>query len=336
MHGRGVHFPAARQVAWEDVSFDPARLGPTEVLIETHYTLISAGTEVAIYSGLEAGLVSFPCRPGYTHIGRVTHLGSDVKGIQAGDLLFSYAHHVSHTVLDTSRVFFLKVPDGLDIKTALFVRLAAVSITAPTIASFTLGDWVVVFGLGLVGNLAAQLFQLAGASVIGVDLADRRLEAAGRCGIAHTVNPRRHDVKEVVMTLTSGRGTDLVIDAIGSTECVMTGLDLLRRGGQILLIGLVREPSSHLASEVLRQVFLKWATIKSSWEWQIPQRGSEQVRTSIESNSHVLFGMLQDGRLRVADLISHTIRPDQIQDAYEGLLNRKDEYWGVVIDWTGT
>lgn len=200
-------------------------------------------------------------------------------------------------------------------------------------ASYKPGDWVVVFGQGLVGNLAAQLFHLSGTSVIVVDLLDARLAVSQHCGIAYTVNSQRDHLPTAVRGWTGGHGVEIVIDAIGDADCVVEGLDLLRRGGQVLLLGLIRKESALPASALIRKIFLKWATVKSSWEWQLPQRGSDQIQTSIESNSRDVLRLIQDGRLLTGPLVSHTILPHEAHDAYEGLLNHKNEYRGVVIDW---
>ena len=170
--------------------------------------------------------------------------------------------------------------------------------------------------------------------MIGVDLVDTRLELARKVGIEYTVKHQAEHLPNIVQTLTDGRGAEIVIDAIGNADCVVDGVDLLRRGGQILLLGHMREASDALASDLIRKIFLKWATVKSSWEWQLPEWESDQVQTSIESNCRDIFRMLQSGRLIVEDLISHTIVPDDIEKGYEGLLNHKDDYWGLVIDWT--
>ena len=335
MQGRRVCFPAVREVTWEDISLNPDHLKPTEMLVETHYTLNSGTEEATLYSGSEWSWdVGYPRYPGYTNIGRVMHAGPEAQGVVIGDLVFSYANHSSLAKIDVKHDFYLKVPEDLDIKYALFARLGSVAMTSPSIATYKPGDWVMVFGLGLVGNLAAQLFQISGTSVIGVDLIDSRLEVARQCGISYTVNHKEEHLTNIVQTLTNGRGVEIVIDAVGNATCVMEGLELLRQGGQVLLLGHMREISDTPSSDLIRMIFLKWATVKSSWELQLPQKESDQVQTSIESNTRDIFRMLQDGRLQVDKLISHVIKPAEIQDAYEGLINRKDNYWGVILDWT--
>lgn len=335
MQGRRVCIPAQHDVNLEEFELDPDALKPTEIMIETRYTLISAATEVGLYTGKDWDWdVLYPRYPGYSNVGTVTHAGDEVHRILPGDLVFSYANHASHAIIDVKRDFHLKVPESIESKHALFARLGSVAMTAPTVATYKPGDWVVIYGLGLVGNLAAQVFHRSGTNVIGVDLVDTRLELARKCGIQYTVKHQEEHLPNIVQNLTDGRGAEIVIDAIGNADCVVDGVDLLRRGGQVLLLGHMREASDALASDLIRKIFLKWATVKSSWEWQLPQWETDQVQTSVESNCRDIFRMLQSESLLVGGLISHTIKPSEIKDGYEGLLNEKQDYWGIVIDWT--
>jgi 2-desacetyl-2-hydroxyethyl bacteriochlorophyllide A dehydrogenase len=336
INGRRLCFPARRTVTWEPVQFDPDRLKPTEMLIQTEYTLISSGAEVSLYSGADWNEdVRYPRYPGYTSVGLVTHAGPEAEGVVVGDRVFNNANHASHVRLDVTRDFYLRVPKTVDPQYALFVRLGSVAMTAPTLASYKPGDWVLVFGQGIVGNLTAQLFHMSGTGVIAVDLWDSRLNVSRQCGIPYTVNSEKEHLPNMVKTLTGGRGVEIVIDAVGNADCVIQGLDMLRLGGQVLLLGVIRHTSQRPASDLIRKIFLRWATVKSSWEWQLPQRESDQVQTSIASNSRDILRLIQDRRLHIRELISHVMIPDQFQDAYEGLLNHQDDYWGVVIDWTG-
>lgn len=336
VQGRRLCFSARRTVTLEPISFDPALLKTTEMLVRTQYTMVSAASEVDLYAGEDRNQdIRYPRYPGHSNIGVVTHAGPDAEGVVVGDRVFTYANHASQVRLDVTKDFYLQIPKTVDPKHALFVHLGAVAMTAPTLATYKPGDWVVVFGQGLVGNLTAQLFNLSGTSVIAVDILDARLQISRGCGIPYTVNPQTEHLATSVRTLTGGRGVEIVIDAIGDADCVIDGLDLLRRGGQVLLLGLIRKESMLPASALIRKIFLKWATIKSSWEWQLPQRESDQVQTSIESNSRDVLRLILDGRIVTGPLISHVITPQQAHEAYEGLVNRKNDYRGVVIDWTG-
>jgi threonine dehydrogenase-like Zn-dependent dehydrogenase len=181
-----VVFLRANEVQLEEVEVDltPAE---NEIAIRTLTTIVSAGTELACLAGL-ADWAPFPFRPGYGAVGEVIAVGSNVKDIKVGDIILTNSNHASHA---KARVMAVKVPEGLDPIKAVFARMANVSITALRVSNAELGDRVAVIGLGLVGNLAAQLFQIAGCEVIGLDKVAKRLEVAKLCGLKRLSTPRR-------------------------------------------------------------------------------------------------------------------------------------------------
>ena len=171
---RRVVFPAIEQVAVDQAAqtFD---LGPEDVLIGTEYSLVSAGTELAKLSGLQK--VDYPFVPGNRAVGKVLAVGSAVRDLQPGIRVFSHIPHASHALATRLRV---AVPDDVEPCMAPMVGLALVGMTAVRVGQVELGDRVAVIGLGVVGNLTAQLLEAAGAQVIGIDLVAGRLEKATR------------------------------------------------------------------------------------------------------------------------------------------------------------
>jgi len=89
---------------------------------------------------------------------------------------------------------------------ATFGRMGEIALTAVRVAEFSVGDRVPILGLGLVGNLAAQLFRLAGAEVMDADLPPFRLERARQCGIEQVANPQEESLEEAVMVWRGGVG----------------------------------------------------------------------------------------------------------------------------------
>lgn len=100
------------------------------------------------------------------------------------------------------------------------------------------GQTVVVLGVGGLGIHATQVAGLSGARVIAVDVAAEKLALAQRLGAAVGLNPRQVDVPGAVLELTGGMGADAVIDFVASPDTVRLGLQLLRRGGVLALVGL--------------------------------------------------------------------------------------------------
>ena len=92
--------------------------------------------------------------------------------------------------------------------------------------------------------------------------------------------------------------------------------------------------SSVPSSRLTRDIFFRFLRLRSGSEWEIPRQPTPLMADSIRANSATALGWLADGRLRVEPLITHRPSPTAIQEAYDGLLTRKDEYLGVVLRWS--
>src|SRR5919108_2919713 len=199
MRGRGVVFAAPWRAELEPVEIDPHDLAPGEALVRADCSIVSAGTEGAFFTGLMLETPSIyrtlygtralpsPIRPGYGHVGQVVAVGPAVEPLEPGQRVLSFSRHASIVRCNAAR-FALPFPDAADAHRALFTRMAGVAVSALRASSAGAGDKVAVVGLGLVGNLAAQLLQLAGCDVLAFDVSPRRLDTAAACGIANVAH----------------------------------------------------------------------------------------------------------------------------------------------------
>ncbi len=311
-----------------------ATLKPNELLVKSERTLVSPGTELSIYRGTE-WWAPLPFNPGYASTGVVEALGSEVKGWSVGDRVFSYCSHSAYVKTSTSGIL-AKVPEGLALEEAVFARMAAVSISALRVSPPELGDYVVVQGLGLVGNLAAQLYSLSGANVIGVDICEKRLALAKACGVRFQVNPSKGDLKEQVMKITGGKGASTVVEATGIPSMVEPAFALVEKRGDLVLLGSPRGKCEADITPLLNKVHLWDAgciNLKGAHEWRFPLKHSDGCKHSIQRNCEILLDLIATGALKVKPLITQTVAPSECQTVYQGLMNEKDKYTGVVFDW---
>ena len=339
-----VVFAAPNVVQLEEVDVDLTPL-PDEVVIRTFASVISAGTELACLAGL-ADWAPFPFRPGYGAVGEVIAVGDAVSDLKVGDIVLTYSNHASHA---KSRVLAVKVPEGLDPFKAVFVRMANIAITALRVSDAELGDTVAVIGLGVVGNMAAQIFRIAGCRVIGIDRIRRRLEIASECGIEHVIDASSLDPVEAIRDLTDGFGCQVVVDATGSPQATLLAPQLAMKYGEVILLGsyFKRELETNV-TELLERIHLAGygcITFKGAHEWRYPIKErrsdilpSEQdamvYKHSIERNTRINMQLISDGKLKIEPLLTHRMRPEQCAEAYNGLRERQDEFVGVVFDWT--
>ena len=339
MKNKSVLFTAPDRVDYGEVESDFLPLGDSDVLIRTHYSLISAATELACLGGGEHWF-GFPGTPGYASVGEAVAVGDGVRDVTPGDMIYSMGRHWQYHVVDTAnpRGLCVKVPPDMDMSRAVFARLAVVAFTALRISTIELGDFVGVVGLGVVGNLAAQLALLQGGRVIGLDINARRVAVARDCGIAHAMVMDPATVAADVAAITGGEGLAALIEATGLSHALPPALPLVGRYGEVILLGTPRGAFETDLTDVLGYVHLDGRgsqTFKGAHEWRYPVKRDAFLKHSIERNAELSLGLIRDGALQLAPLHTHTLSPDEAPRAYNGLKHEKDDYVGVVFDWTG-
>lgn len=330
MNVQRVLFARRAEAVLDSENLDTDDLGPTEVIIQTEASLISPGTETATYLDLplpdRISPSPFPRRVGYANVGRIVETGNAPKH-PVGTRVFSMGNHVSAFRLDTAQQLCLAVPDGLKSIHATFARMAVVSMTTIRTTTARLGDPVAVIGLGLVGNLAAQLCQIAGFQTIAIDLEPSRLEIAKQSGILSAMQSAGDDLSNKYQ---------LVVEATGSTAGGVTAARLVQPNGEVSIVGTpwgAGDPSFS-AHALLGRIFVGYVTLRSGWEWQIPTLPTKFESSSLELSASSILGWLAEGRIQVEPLLTHVISPADCQESYSNFANRTGGALGVVFDWT--
>ncbi|MDR6550579.1 zinc-binding alcohol dehydrogenase [Paenibacillus qinlingensis] len=312
-------------------------IGYDEVLVKKLYTLISPGTELAMLSGSE-NWFQMPGVPGYAAVSEILEVGEGVTGFIAGDIVFHYGSHAKYEVVST-RGAFLKVPENLELKWVPFARMATVASTAIRVSHIEFGDYVSVTGLGLIGNMAAQLAHTQGATVIGIDLSEERIRMAKQCGLLHSIHGGRGSVQEQIAENTHGRGVSTHIEATGVPQVAIQSLSYIAKLGELILLGSPRGEYNTDVTDILNYCHLYGRgciTFKGAHEWRYPVEPNEFIKHSLVRNTSIVFELMKQRRLLVEPLISHVLKPEQAKEAYEGLRVNKDQYSGVLFDWSLT
>ncbi len=302
------------------------------VLIENAYTAVSAGTEIfGFLHGARPGVQPvYPRYTGYCNAGTVLAVGPSVTGVAPGDRVAGIGRHAGHVVLTDQ---YHRVPEGVPLKGASLLVMAAVALNGIRKARLELGTSVVVLGLGLVGQLAVSLARLAGAyPIIAVDLDGFRLEKAGHRGADHLLNPgETADFVESVRALCPEDGANVVIEATGLPRVYPTAVKLACRAGRLVALG---SPRGTVEMNFLDDVHLREVAIIGAFQPFTPDDDHIYYPWTKSRERGLLLDLMAAGRLPVADLITHVAQPEECQEIYTMLADNPRNALGVLFDWT--
>ena len=245
---------APRQLAFEPLP--TPGLAPGEVRIRTLFSGISAGTELSQYRGsnpfmnrrfdegarlfLEAEAPSWPYpvrNLGYEEVGEIVEVGPDVAGLKVGDRVFGTWGHRTHHLAAADYARDRLLPPGADPRIGVFSHIGAVALNGVHDAQIRIGDLVVVFGLGVPGQIACQAARASGATVVGVDpVADRR-ETALKLGAHRVLDPTAGSVAEAIKGETAGRGADVCIEVTGAAPALGEAIRTAAYSGRVVAMG---------------------------------------------------------------------------------------------------
>jgi predicted dehydrogenase/threonine dehydrogenase-like Zn-dependent dehydrogenase len=278
-----------------------------------------------------------PLSLGYCNVGVVAEVGAGVTGFAVGDRVVSNGKHAE--VVSVPMNLCAKVPARVSDEQAAFTVLGAIALQGIRLVQPTLGEIVVVTGLGLIGLMAVQLLRAHGCHVIGVDFDPDKLALARRFG-AETVDLSvGQDPVIAATTFSRGRGVDavLVTAATQSSEPMHQAALMCRQRGRIVLVGVA-------GLDLLRDDFYKKELtfqVSSSYgpgryDPNYEEKGQDYpvglVRWTEQRNFEAVLDTMAEGRLDVAPLVSHHFGIDDAAHAYE-LVSGSAPSLGILLEY---
>jgi len=346
------------------------QVGRGQVLIQTRASVISAGTERTLVEFSRANLIQKarqqpdkvrqvldkmktdglmptleavfrkldePLPLGYSNAGVVLEVGADVTDFQPGDRVISNGNHSE--IICVGRNLVARTPDNVTDEHAAFTVLAAVALQGVRLVKPTLGERIMVFGMGLIGLLTVQLLRAHGCEVLGVDLNTHRLRLAEHFGAKTVDISGEADPIAAAKGWTGETGVDgVIITASAKTDDIVhQAAESCRKRGRIILVGVAGlnlRRSDFYEKELTFQVSCSYGP--GRYDEQYEQRGNDYppgfVRWTEGRNFEAVLNAMSSGVLDVGPLITHRYKLEEAAKAYQAIESDPSAL-GVILQY---
>jgi len=321
---------------------DPPSPAEGEVLLKVKAASI-CGSDVHIYhwrKGFEFLIPYLPVILGHEFAGEIDGLGPGVTGWQKGDAVTAevarvcgecfYCKTGKFTLCERRNVSRLgveknggmaeyvavraeslhRLPPNVTCEEASLTEPCCVALGAVRMAHIFPGDTAAVIGPGPIGLMALQAARAAGAQktlVVGTSIDPRRLNLAEDLGADRAINAEESDPVKAVKEMTNGIGASTVFEISGSLQGVNLALDMVRRGGEVILVGIY---PGNLDLPATQRIVREMKTLRGSFG-----------TTSILWDT--ALGLMASGRMKVKPLITHRVGIDQGEEGFKASYSKE-------------
>lgn len=351
-----------------DVPAPGVRAG--HVLIRTETSLVSLGTERMLVSFGQANLLDKarqqpdkvkqvlqkirtdglfptieavrskldqPLALGYCNAGVVLAVGDGVQGFSVGDRVVSNGPHAEVVCIPEN--LCARIPDGISPETAAFTIVGSIGLQGVRLAAPTVGESVVVVGLGLIGLLTVQILRANGCRVLGTDFDKAKCALARELGAEVVDLSAGTDAVAAAEVFSRGRGVDavLITASTKSNEPVSQAARMCRKRGRIVLVGVVGlelNRAEFYEKELSFQVSCSYGP--GRYDPQYEQGGHDYpvglVRWTEQRNFEAVLDLMAAGAVETGPLVSHRFKLDNALQAYE--LVAQGRGLGIVLEYS--
>jgi len=331
--------------------------GSGKILIRTTHSLVSLGTERSLVEFGKANLVQKarqqpdkvkqvldkiksdgllptletvfkrldePLPLGYCNVGLVVETGEGVSDFAVGDLVASNGKHAEYVCVPRNLV--AKVPGNVSSEEAAFTVIGSIGLQGIRLLKPSFGETIVVYGLGLLGLLAAQMLLANGCHVIGIDIDEKKCEIARAWGLT-SINPASgNDPVKTVLENTGGVGADgvLITASAKSQEIISNAAQMSRKRGRIVLVGVIGlnlKRAEFYEKELTFQVSCSYGP--GRYDENYEQKGIDYplpfVRWTEKRNFEAVLKAIESGALKVKELITEFIALDDYLKIYDNI-----------------
>ena len=310
---------------------DKARSQPDKVkmVLDKFQTDGFSATYDAVKSKLDQ-----PLPLGYCNVGKIIE-SSNTK-FKKGTRVVSNGHHAE--IVRVPKNLLAIIPDKVDDETAAFTVLGAIAMQGIRLANPTVGETVVVIGLGLIGLLTVQILKANGCRVLGIDLNSAKCDLAKQFGAEVVDLSKKQDPIIMAQDYSRGQGIDAVIITASSksNDTIHQAARMSRKRGRIVLVGVVGlelNRSDFYEKELTFQVSCSYGPGRYDEDYE--SKGIDYpfgyVRWTEQRNFEAVLDLMASGSIDVKPLISHRFRIDDAVQAYSMLDDTSS--LGILLDY---
>lgn len=345
--GQVISFNSERNVSLVEESL--GECGPKDIRIKTISSGISAGTELTAYRGTNPYLHKhwdaksrlFRNAPpnfeypligwGYSEVGTVVEVGSDVDHLNLGDIVWGIWGHRSEAIVNSEKLIGHKLDKQVQPDAGTFGRVGAIALNAVLAAELSSGDTMAIFGQGVIGLLCTNIAVAQGIKVIAIDFDASRLEWAKKLGAVQTLNPSQAGIDGVAGDLRTSEfpeGLPAAIEISGSYKALHEAIRTVKPGGIVVGSGFYQGDGVGL--RLGEEFHHNRVRLLSSQIGGVPVALSSSM--SVEDLHLNFMKMVQAGELDPVQLISHKFPANKVSEAFE-LLDTSSDVLQVVLSF---
>jgi len=278
-----------------------------------------------------------PLPMGYSSVGVVEEVGSGITHFKKGDRVVSNGPHAEYVLSPENLT--CKIPDSVKDESAAFTITSSIGLQGIRLLKPTLGENIVVIGMGLIGLLSVQILKANGCNVIGVDIDDKKLEIAKSYGITCINSSKNTNLEKEILELTQNQLADgvLITAATTSNEILHQAATISRKRGRIVLVGVIGDKWSRAdfyKKELSFQVSCSYGPGRYD---PIYENGGldyplAYVRWTQNRNFDAVLKLMESKQVNTDQLISEVIPIEQANEFYGNILNNP-ELIGVLLKY---
>ncbi|MES2516954.1 MAG: bi-domain-containing oxidoreductase [Bacteroidota bacterium] len=269
-----------------------------------------------------------PLPLGYCNVGQIIAIGEGVSEFNIGDRVASNGHHAE--VVCVPKNLVARIPDHVSDEEATFTVVGAIALQGIRLANPNLGETIAVIGLGLIGQLTAQLLQASGCEVIGFDFDQSKVDLANEKGTkAFKVSDEVNAVK-ITQEITDNIGVDAVIITAStkSNEVIAQAARMSRKRGKIILVGVIGleiQRADFYEKELIFQVSCSYGA--GRYDDNYEKNGQDYpigfVRWTAKRNFEAVLKSIATNRLNIKSLITEIIDFQDYKQIYNHIGSSK-------------